>query len=149
MGDSELLWCDFEVGIELVSRLNVTIPDTGGEEFDPLDEESPLWPPEYEPWWPGNGSPLRWGHPPRRGLPPPRRGRPGRGHPPPGRGKPRPHHPGYPHGPKSPLAIESQWEWVRSATWVIWPRLLNPDVNATDNISFFLEIRLLRSQGHS
>ena len=41
----------------VISRLNVTIPDTEDEEFDPLDKESPLWPPEYEP---GNGSPLRW-----------------------------------------------------------------------------------------
>ncbi|KAI5839979.1 hypothetical protein DFP73DRAFT_483166 [Morchella snyderi] len=58
----ELLWCDFESeSIELVSRLNVTVPTS---------EKPP------------NGS-----------------------------------HPHHPPGQRSPFALESRWEWVRSATW--------------------------------
>ena len=80
-GDSELVWCDFEVGIELVSRLNVTIPSPGDEGLEPPDEGHPPWPPENEcltpedgenpleeyeehqscrqRWWPGRGN--LWG----------------------------------------------------------------------------------------
>ena len=215
LGGSELIWCDFEVGIELVSRLNVTIPSPEDEELEPLDEGRPPWPPEdecptpgdgenpleeYEEhrscrqrWWPGrdnlwghgglskreppfpppedkgpspryeehryqrehgghpprgprNDNPPRWGHCPPRGQDPPLKhgdhDRPGDAQPPrrchkkgehppcppdrspsPGGGcqrKSREDHPppGYPHHPNS-LAIESRWEWIRSATWVI------------------------------
>ncbi|KAL7273530.1 hypothetical protein RUND412_003610 [Rhizina undulata] len=84
----ELLWCDFNTGLELVANRNITVPSDG---------------------------PIVTPHPPLLELSQ-SRALGGERPPPPDDGH-HPSMPYFPRGPISPFYAYAHWEWIRSATW--------------------------------
>ncbi|KDQ57803.1 hypothetical protein JAAARDRAFT_78829 [Jaapia argillacea MUCL 33604] len=92
----ELLWCNFDIGVDLVSHLNITAPDSP----PPTNRTYP--PPAEYGYGPGRRGPRTGADDP----PPPPRRRPTDG--PPRR---------YPNFPApSPFTMSSNFEWLRIAT---------------------------------